>query len=661
VTRLERLDIHGVRGIRDLSLPFDGGSIVLGGANGTGKSACVDAVELLYTGSIATLSGTQGISLRQHGAHVRVPSAEAQVTAQFRDPEGSVTRQLSGQLDVPAALEGHMARGAQLAFILRRSQLQHFIHAKPADRYRSMADLIGAEVLDRTEAVFKSARDALENQLLQGQAVLARVDGRIAELPEPADDDELMRTANERLESMGGAYRLVGWDDIRTVRAAVLRDVAAARQDRLLEARARASQELNRGIGADRLREAIAGYREVTARDRPQEAHLLDLLHLLRRGRDYLREQPADRCPVCERDIRGRVLFDRLVERVAQLEEVSLHEQRVERAAEDLTRALRETGQRLAALEPLWTATGLKAPSSPLADALTMVEESVRGGAVAEGRDLAVRTLQSLDRWESWAVETLTALEAERPPPADDGYGAEGEVLNILEGAAAQRAAAERGRQELSRLLEEHARIASGVARSQCAFALADQAFRTFNRTKNAEIQRVYDDLQNDLARMYDVLHPGEGHGAVAIIMDQRKRGSSDLRMGFYGREDDDPRAFASEGHLDSLGLCIFLAFARRFNGDWPLLVLDDVVATVDAAHKVRVAHLLLQEFGDRQLLITTHDSRWFRELQRLEGDLGETNVRNLAIESWSLEEGPRVRELGPPTSSPSGLAASGQ
>jgi hypothetical protein len=220
-------------------------------------------------------------------------------------------------------------------------------------------------------------------------------------------------------------------------------------------------------------------------------------------------------------------------------------------------------------------------------------------------------------------------------------------VLAVLEEAAARRAALERGREELARLENDLARFTAESAHAQRAFALADVAFRTFNRTKNAEIQRVYDDLRADLARMYGVLHPGEGHGAVAIEMDPRKRGSSDLRMDFYGREDEDPRAFASEGHLDSLGLCIFLAFARRFNADWPLLVLDDVVATVDAAHKVRVARLLLDEFGDRQLFITTHDSRWFRELQRLQEETGHTDMRNLAIESWSLETGPRIRELG--------------
>jgi hypothetical protein len=650
VTRLRRLDIHAVRGIQDLSLDFDCGSIVLGGGNGTGKSACVDAIEFLYTGSIATLVGTQGLSLRQHGAHLHASPSEAHVTGHFDDPAGSVTRRLSGQLEVPVALEKHMAAGARLAFILRRSQLQHFIHAKPADRYRSMADLIGAEDLDRAEASLKGARDALEDQVHQGQATLSRIDERLGELPADVDDEDILREASERLAELEGGHRLQSWEDVRTVRAAVLR-AATSRHDPAQEARARLVGDLERGIGADNLRGTIAAFREVTGGGRQRQEHLVDLLQLLRSGREYVRETPTDNCPLCEREMRSKILLERLVERVAQLEEVSLQEQRVQHAREDLSLALQETENRMRNLDESQAAAGARSPGGALRDAISMLGESMRSGAVSESREMGERVLVALERWDSWVNETIGRTAQELAVSNEDGEDElAGAVLAVLEDAAARRAAGERGRQELERLLAERGRVVAATARVERAFALADLAYRTFNRTKNDEMQRVYDELRADLARMYDVLHPGEGHGAVAIAMDPRKRGSSDLRMGFYGREDEDPRAFASEGHLDSLGLCIFLAFARRFNGDWPLLVLDDVVTSVDAAHKARVARLLLEEFGDRQLFITTYDSRWFLELQRLQGETGRTKVRNLVIESWSLEGGPKVREVAAAT-----------
>ena len=57
------------------------------------------------------------------------------------------------------------------------------------------------------------------------------------------------------------------------------------------------------------------------------------------------------------------------------------------------------------------------------------------------------------------------------------------------------------------------------------------------------------------------------------------------------------------------------------------------------------MARLLFEEFGDRQLFITTHDSRWFLDLHRVGAEAGREDVRYLVIQSWSLEDGPRIRE----------------
>ena len=75
---------------------------------------------------------------------------------------GTATRWLSGPVDAPAPLDVHLVRGGRLTFILRRSQLQQFIHATPSDRYRGLADLIGVETLDRIELGLKRARDTLQ-------------------------------------------------------------------------------------------------------------------------------------------------------------------------------------------------------------------------------------------------------------------------------------------------------------------------------------------------------------------------------------------------------------------------------------------------------------------------------------------------------------------
>jgi predicted ATP-dependent endonuclease of OLD family len=70
--RIEKIDIHKFRGIRDLTLDLKGQNFAACGPNGTGKSGIVDAIEFALTGGISRLSGsgTGGLSVKLHGPHV---------------------------------------------------------------------------------------------------------------------------------------------------------------------------------------------------------------------------------------------------------------------------------------------------------------------------------------------------------------------------------------------------------------------------------------------------------------------------------------------------------------------------------------------------------------------------------------------------------------
>ena len=72
------------------------------------------------------------------------------------------------------------------------------------------------------------------------------------------------------------------------------------------------------------------------------------------------------------------------------------------------------------------------------------------------------------------------------------------------------------------------------------------------------------------------------------------------------------------------------------------LLVLDDVVSSVDAAHRTRIGALLLRTFSDYQLIVTTHDALWFEEFMSIAKAMRYSSLAPLRITSWSLEYGPR-------------------
>ncbi len=70
---------------------------------------------------------------------------------------------------------------------------------------------------------------------------------------------------------------------------------------------------------------------------------------------------------------------------------------------------------------------------------------------------------------------------------------------------------------------------------------------------------------------------------------------------------------------------------------------------SVDARHRGRIADLLLDEFSDRQLIITTHDEIWFEEFVDHEDAYGANGrFLNDRIQSWSFDDGARFQSHRP-------------
>jgi DNA repair exonuclease SbcCD ATPase subunit len=647
MTRIDRLELIGFRGVVSSTIPFDGGSVVLGGENGSGKTAFVDALEFLYTGSIAALSGTTGIGLKQHGAHIRSDPQHSSVTAYFEEPEASAARWLSGTLEAGEEIEDHLRRGSKLTFILRRSQLQSFIHAKPAERYRSLAELIGLDRLDNVQSVTRRAWDVIQRGVVAMENELRVLELEDSEANHGFDEAALLSQLRDTLRELRlDAFRIGSLDDVARLRSELLESVSNRPPDQPQVQRAQLAASLQT-TSHERLSRNLFEYLEILGKQGGERGEVdLQELDLLVQGRDILQHRTdAHHCPLCESEINSRAVVTSLVRRIRELETVNIQRQELDRARQDLDTSLQDASTRLRGLRIAADGTGTATDSlDSLLDSFTMLRDSLNGSVKSQVRQMAERLETTLDNWERWKGETVEGLAASEARAGKSETDAVAQALSALETAGIRRAAAMRAQSERERRQERKKELLSLLKRRRAAADLALRINETFTRVRNEEIQRLFDELQSDLAHFYELLHPGEGHHALSIAMDLRKRGSTDLRLDFYERSEQDPRAFISEGHLDSLGLCIFLAFVRRFNGDWPLLVLDDVVTSVDASHKSRIARLLFQEFPDHQLFITTQDGRWFNEIRRIQAEIGRDNVQNLVIEAWTLENGPAIR-----------------
>lgn len=172
-------------------------------------------------------------------------------------------------------------------------------------------------------------------------------------------------------------------------------------------------------------------------------------------------------------------------------------------------------------------------------------------------------------------------------------------------------------------------------------------------RARRATVQGIVDKLATLANEFYEYVHPGEQISKSALEVRQVGKGSVEISTSFHGTAEH-PMLHFSESHLDTLGLCYFLA-ARRLEADadptFKLLVLDDVVHSVDADHRDRIARLLKARFSDHQTVIVTHDSIFYQRLRALFGNKYEY----VYFTNWSLEGGPvRIQastDLDPVTS----------
>jgi hypothetical protein len=144
---------------------------------------------------------------------------------------------------------------------------------------------------------------------------------------------------------------------------------------------------------------------------------------------------------------------------------------------------------------------------------------------------------------------------------------------------------------------------------------------------------------------MYAVIHPNEPLGSFKLWLE--KRNSLMLACRFESVSDVDPQAYYSESHLDTFGLCIFLALEKRESPESRLLVFDDVLTSVDQPHLERTMVLLEDEaptFG--QVIVTTHYYRLFEDFKRRHS--ARSAVQFMKLRAWSLRDGIAPESVSP-------------
>ncbi|MBI4681904.1 MAG: hypothetical protein HY757_02250 [Nitrospirae bacterium] len=163
----------------------------------------------------------------------------------------------------------------------------------------------------------------------------------------------------------------------------------------------------------------------------------------------------------------------------------------------------------------------------------------------------------------------------------------------------------------------EISEIAAAVTRTSVLVSFLDTLEQGIREEIRSQSEKVIDEISTDVQSMWSILHPGESIDDVKLYLPEDSDKAIDIGLKFHGVEQDSPRLTLSEGNRNSLGLCIFLSMAKReADNDRPLF-LDDVVVSLDRHHRGMIQELLDKEFGQRQVILLTHDREWYTELRQ--------------------------------------------
>lgn len=635
------------RGLPANDFKLRGKSLVILGTNGKGKSAVVDGIEFVFSGQVARFTGAGTGSITHDDAVKNVKTGgDPKVTLALSPSNGEISRKLSANTtevtDRQLVKDFFEQHPRVEGFILRRSKILEFVCDQDADRYQKFVQLLGITKVDHLQRSFvdaeRQAKSAAERAKSAHQTKLAVFNDPVTGFA-PDTLTQVFDHISNAIEEFE-LEKLEQWVDAE-VRLPLLKAKRPQANREKIDAITRALVSIETPLAssseadvrtANELRAKIAEL-AASSVDAPRSK-------VIDEGRSYLAGHAAEtHCPLCETQFEQSLeaVLVRLKERSDALLELRNSTSNRKTALERIKQYADEVASQLekdlqhSELFAEATKTELR---NARAAALRFSRLLIRAiGNRFVGNLALPESLPNIPDIRSALAVTLKEQKAALVPPDSTKLEA---VIALLERGIASWKDIDKAEQAIITSGEVHRRT-----------TVAKESFST---ARENAIQQVFTHISGTVLDYYKRLHDfGEGVEAsecTALELKPTSRaaaGGLRLAIQFLGLADSkDPRAFLSEGHLDSLGLCLFLAAVRIFNPPGSLLVLDDVLTSIDKEHRRRVGELLYSEFQDFQIILTTHDEHWNDLLSSTAHARGiQGNWRYIKLEGWTVETGP--------------------
>lgn len=649
VEKIREIRFSPFRGLPDYTCELNGKSIAILGGTGKGKSAIVDGIEFFFNGSLRRFHGRGSGNIDADAALRNVlVRGQPLVEFSFTPTTNESVKRVLGSNDLPAATHQSIQEYIDQhppaeAFVLRRSQLLEFIHDQDAERYQKYIYLLGLDDIDAAQKSFVQAEALIEDKFNECQQRLTDTlqlfrDPDTLWLPSNLSD---ILTKCAEVAQPFGVDVLTEWQQLNNA-ISILDAKRSKETKQKIDALNSAIDHLGVEVPND-IEDTVTAVNQIHKDLSKMKAESEEAVRgaVIEEGLRYFREhRDITECPLCEQRLEEgyQAVFERLVERSKALGELHDLETKRSQSVDALITALQRLLDQLATEQK--QDHGIYPEGSP--EVLVKHHETLQGW---------MRLVKSMKEQKSYKDVTVPPdIEAIRTirSTIHDSLKSDRDALIQPNAVALENAVV-----FLQRAKEKEPEIRA-TELTKDGFLKLRRSMRdikeAFSRARESAVQAIFDKIAEKVLSYYRKLHDSGSADECSECTDlsltstaRAATGGLQLAIEFLGKVSScDARAFLSEGHLDSLGLCLYLATVRIFNNPGSLLVLDDVLTSIDREHRHRVAELLLDDFSDFQIVVTTHDEYWFNLLKSKILARGEQSKwRFKRIARWTLEKGP--------------------
>jgi hypothetical protein len=596
--RIKSIQLSWFRGAADpVSLSPDYKSMVIYGLNGSGKSSFVDAMEyVLNDGKIGHLAHEYSGKHQEKAvpnthrpqgrkSEVRITLKGGEVTTEIEE-DGSPTI-LGGAAPV-------MRNWDYRRTVLRQDEVAAFIHDTKGGKYSALLPLLG---LHQMEVAAENLRQLVRS--VEAQSKLKETRGALREVAKTrnatfgTDTDDQILSKIEALHAKYCADKIPEGNALslcKELQAALTARIAGSTAEQRRHVALQDAAALDLKGHVDELRDAsgkLAGTVE------PLIAERLEVLQSAGAFVRGLGDKEEVNCPACGRSV-----------------SVDAFRAHVTAEQERLTDVIAIFATRRAAIRTLCDT--VKSLKSSLAK---IDVKSWRDGAAGRGLAASFAYLDGLDAEalrESCGEDDVKAIETQLLPLSDAVRSACRDAPPDAQQLSTDRQMIEAGQAEIAAKEQ-----VAAAERAEALVSFITSWERGVREELRLRSQKVIGDISADLQAMWAILHPGQAIEQVRLYLPPSTDKAIDIGLKFHGVAQDSPRLTLSEGYRNSLGLCIFLAMAKREAEEDRPLFLDDVVVSLDRNHRGMIVELLAREFSGRQVVILTHDRDWYAELRQ--------------------------------------------